>query len=174
MAVTFIAYLDKMKRAQKDFPVEVGKAVEEAMREAVLATMKATPPKYDTGRGPYIGANTITGRLKADWALSSIVRPKVSVSNNGYITFTTWLKNNKEYASYVNDGHRLDRHFVPGLHINPYNGLLEYDPDKDVGIVVGTKTKYVKGEFMTDKGREAYRASLEKILGVRVKELLQR
>lgn len=66
----------------------------------------------------------------------------------------TILANNKEYASYVNDGHRMDRHFVPGLYVNPYSKLLEYDPnyaEDGGGLMVGTKTKYVKGEFMKEK-----------------------
>lgn len=174
MAITFTAYLDKMRRVRGLLDGTIGQSVEEAMGEAVRATMDATPPKADTGRGPYIGTNTVTGRLKAAWATDSIVKPRVSARNNGYTTFSTWLKNHMEYASYVNDGHRMDRHFVPGLYINPESGLLEYDPSKDVGLVVGTKTHYVKGEFMTDKGREAYRAALENILGARVKELLTR
>ena len=54
----------------------------------------------------------------------------------------------------------MDKHFVPGLYINPESGLLEYSPGVDVGIVVGTKTKYVKGEFMVDKGKQAYRETV--------------
>lgn len=75
---------------------------------------------------------------------------------SGGSTHVTILANDKEYASYVNDGHRMDRHFVPGLYINPHSGLLEYDPKAKVGIVVGTKTRYVKGEFMVDKAKAAY------------------
>ena len=72
----------------------------------------------------------------------------------------TVLRNNAEYASYVNNGHRMKRHFVPGLYINPESGLLEYDPSAKVGIVVGTKTRYVKGEFMVDKAKKAYQEAL--------------
>ena len=75
---------------------------------------------------------------------------------SGGSTYVTVLANDMEYASYVDQGHRMDRHFVPGLYVNPESGLLEYDPAAKVGIVVGTKTKYVKGEFMVDKAKEAY------------------
>lgn len=61
-----------------------------------------------------------------------------------------------EYASYVNNGHRMDRHFVPGLVINEYSGMFEYNPDGKGGIVVGTKTSYVEGLFMVDKAIEEY------------------
>lgn len=73
----------------------------------------------------------------------------------------TVLANDKEYASYVNDGHRMDRHFVPGLYINPSSGLLEYDPSAKVGIVVGTKTSYVPGIHMVDAAIEEYRKTLK-------------
>lgn len=164
--ITFEAYLAKMQRARDDLPQVVAKACKEATIRAVDAATDATPPKSNTGRGPYIGTNTVTGELKAHWATDSTTEPEISGG-----TITTVLANDVQYASYVNDGHRMDRHFVPGLHINPYNGLLEYDPGKDVGIVVGTKTKYVKGEFMTDKAKKAYQETLEAELDAKVKEL---
>lgn len=164
--MTFEAYLSKMRRARDDLPQVLAKACRKATIKAVEAAANATPPKTDTGRGPYIGTNTVTGELKAHWSTDSTTTPVISDD-----TITTTLANDKEYASYVNDGHRLDRHFVPGLHVNPNNGLLEYDPDKNVGIVVGTKTKYVKGEFMTDKAKKAYQETLEAELDAKVKEL---
>lgn len=164
----FRAYLTKMQKAQKDFPGVLAGACKKATLRAVEATTDATPPKADTGRGPYIGANTVTGELKQHWAADSQVEPSVSGA-----AIQTALRNNLPYASYVNDGHRLDRHFVPGLHINEQSGLLEYDPGADVGIVVGTKTKFVKGEFMVERGKEAYSETLKEELGPRVKELLE-
>ena len=82
----------------------------------------------------------------------------------------TTLANNMEHASYVDQGHRMDKHFVPGLYVNPHSGQLEYDPAADVGLVVGTKTKYVKGEFMIDKGKDAYEKAVLAELGKRVEE----
>ena len=49
-------------------------------------------------------------------------------------------------TSYVNDGHRMDKHYVPGLYVDD-DGLLSYDPAGDVGMMVGTKTKYVDGLY---------------------------
>ena len=94
--------------------------------------------------------NTVTGELKAHWETDSVTEPQKV--GGGYVTF---LANDMEYASYVNNGHRMDRHFVPGLYVDE-NGQLNYDPAAKVGLVVGTKTTYVKGEFMVDKAREAY------------------
>ena len=93
---------------------------------------------------------------------------------SGGSTYVTILANDKEYASYVNDGHRMDRHFVPGLYINEESGLLEYDPgNRNVGITVGTKTKYVKGEFMVDKGIAAYEKTVLTELDRRIEELFK-
>lgn len=168
MANEIRAYLTKLQRAQKELPQMLASACKKATMRAVEAATEATPPKADTGRGPYIGTGTVTGQLKQHWATDSQVEPVISGTR-----ISTALKNDLPYASYVNDGHRLDRHFVPGLHINEETGQLEYDPDKDVGIVVGTKTKFVRGEFMVDKGKEAYIETLKEELGVQVKELLE-
>ena len=136
------------------------KAQEEATKRAVQAAADATPPKAGTGRGPYMGTNTVTGQLKARWAMDSKVKPEYAAADGGTRKYRTFLRNDMECASYVNDGHRLDRHFVPGLYVNPDSGLLEYDPAADVGLIVGTKTRYVKGEFMVDKGTEAYERAI--------------
>ncbi len=147
--------LQQLKKAKADVPKILERVAKDATLRAIEAAEDATPPKANTGRGPYIGTNTISGELKAHWATDSKVEP-IGGALSGGSTHVTILANDKEYASYVNDGHRMDRHFVPGLYINPHSGLLEYDPKAKVGIVVGTKTRYVKGEFMVDKAKAAY------------------
>ena len=82
----------------------------------------------------------------------------------------TVLANDVEYASYVNDGHRMDRHFVPGLYINPESGHLEYDPSAKVGLIVGTRTTYVKGIGMVDAAKEEYR----RVLKIEADKLMER
>ena len=83
----------------------------------------------------------------------------------------TYLANNMQYASYVNDGHRLDKHFVQGLVVNETSGLLERSPDGCGGIMVGTKTSYVKGKYMRQKAVGRYREVVKKELGKRVREV---
>lgn len=161
--VTLAQRIQQLKKAQADLPNILADVAKGATMRAVEAAQDATPPKAGTGRLP--GTHTITGELKAHWATDSQTEPAV----HGNRVETT-LANNMEYASYVDQGHRMDKHFVPGLYINPHSGQLEYDPAADVGIVVGTKTKYVKGEFMTDKGREAYEKAVLAELGKRVEE----
>ena len=146
----------QLKKLQADLPSVMRSAARDATMRAIEATMDATPPKAGDDRLP--GVNTVTGELKAHWETDSVTEPQKVGS--GYVTY---LANDMEYASYVNDGHRMDRHFVPGLYVDE-NGQLNYDPAAKVGLVVGTKTTYVKGEFMVDKGKEAYQKALETIL----------
>lgn len=168
-AVTLKQRILQLKKAQANIPQIFSRVSEDATKRAVEATQDATPPKAGTGRGPYIGTNAVTGEAKAHWATDSRTTP--IRSGEKYITT---LSNNLEYISFLNDGHRMDRHFVPGLYVNPDSGLLEYDPqNKKVGIIVGTKTRYVKGEFMVDKGKETYRQTVLAELEKEVQKLLK-
>lgn len=154
--------INQLRKAGADLDNILYRTAKNATLRAIEAAQDATPPKKGTGRGPYIGTNTVTGELKAHWDTDSKKEPMGGALSGGS-TYVTVLANDLQYASYVNDGHRMDRHFVPGLYIDD-NGLLSYDPkmaaDQSGGIVVGTKTKYVKGEFMVDKAREAYEKTI--------------
>lgn len=138
---------------RKELSKEFEKIAEDATFAAVKASQAATPPVGDVR-----GTKTRTGELKAHWATDSVTKPERR--GNRLITA---LANNMQYASYVNDGHRMDRHFVPGLYINPFSGQLEYDEQRrgEVGIMVGTKTQYVPGLFMAEKGEEAYKKAVD-------------
>lgn len=163
--VTLAQRIQQLKKAQADLPDILSNAAKEATQRAVEATMDATPPKAGGDRLP--GVNTVTGELKAHWETDSVTEPQKV--GGGYVTF---LANDMEYASYVNNGHRMDRHFVPGLYVDE-NGQLNYDPAAKVGLVVGTKTTYVKGEFMVDKGKEAYQEALKNILDAEIERRLK-
>ena len=132
-------------------PQTLSDCVEHAATAAVKATVQATPPNVNGLKG----TNTRSGQLAQHWVTDSKTKP----SRVG-ATYKAELNNNMQYASYVNDGHRMDRHFVPGLVINEASGMLEYNPDGKGGIVVGTKTSYVKGLFMTDKAIEEYKKTV--------------
>ena len=114
--------------------------------KGVGAAVERTPPND----GGLRGVNTISGELAQHWATDSRVTPVQSGD-----TFVTTLENDRQYASYVNDGHRLDKHFVPGLYIDD-SGLLSRDLSRDVGMVVGTKTTYVPGVYMKEAGVDKY------------------
>lgn len=134
---------------------KIADACKSATLRAVEKAAELTPPTQDD----LSGTNTRSGEMKQHWATDSKVEP-MGVGLSGGGSYTTILSNDKEYASYVNDGHRMDRHFVPGLYINQYSGDLEYDPSAKVGIVVGTKTSYVPGLHMVEAAVEIYRETL--------------
>lgn len=158
-----LAELHRIRKAMANADKAVERLSEQATYAAIDAATEATPPVMDDLRG----VHTRTGALKNAWEEDSITEPK---KVNG--AYETHLKNNMQYASYVNNGHRMDKHFVPGLYINPYSGELEYDAQRkgEVGIVVGTRTTYVPGLFMAEKGEEAFGKFVDEMGGKVLKE----
>jgi hypothetical protein len=76
------------------------------------------------------------------------------------------------YASYVNDGHRVDKHFVPGLTVD--GGMLQKAPaGTDTGLTVGVKTTYVPGLYMKEAGIGRYKTVVKTELDKRVREAFQ-
>lgn len=142
----------QLKQAQEKLAQKLAQAAKDATIRAVEKAAELTPPEADD----LSGTNTRSGAMKQHWATDSVLAPQKQADR-----YVTALANDLEYASYVNDGHRMDRHFVPGLVINPYSDRLEYNPDGKGGIVVGTKTSYVPGRFMTDAAKQEYEKTLQ-------------
>lgn len=142
--------LAALKKMQADLIDDLADIAKGATIRAVKIATELTPPVDDLK-----GANTRSGEMKQHWATDSRIEP-IGGALSGGKSFITVLANNKEYASYVNDGHRMDRRFVPGLYVNPDSNMIEYDPDYDGGLVVGTQTSYIQGLHMTDKAKEEY------------------
>lgn len=145
-------YIKKLEAAQAALPEMLADVARNATLRAVEAAQDKTPPTTDS----LSGTNTRTGELKQHWATDSRTEPE---RQGGEIV--TELNNNKEYASYVNDGHRMDKHFVPHLTVEPSSGLLQIDMSKPGGMMVGTKTTYVEGLHMSDAGIEAYKNTVK-------------
>ena len=126
-----------------------------ATLQAIEEATENTPPN---GEEKQRGVGVITGELAQHWADDSQVKPTVTGGE-----YHTSLANNVQYASYVNDGHRMDEHFVPGLMMDPYTGLLDrVDPEiPGAGLMVGTKTTYVDGLYMKEKGVDKYKEVVE-------------
>lgn len=162
--VTLRERLRHLRKAQADLPAVLEAVQKDAAMRAVERAKDETPPKADTGR--LAGQNTLTGALKAAWDKSQAEPERQGAK------LTSYLINDMEYASYVNDGHRMDRHFVPGLYIDE-NGQLARNPDGTGGLVVGTKTKYVKGAFMADKAKETYEETVLHELDAAVRRMLK-
>lgn len=151
--------LEELRRAKQDIPKIIDEVAEAATIEAVRTARDHTPPN---GGAPLAGTNMRTGAMAAAWEKDSITTP-----THG----RTVLINNQEYASYVNDGHRVDQHYVPGLY--PNGGLLERVDPNVGGIVVGTVTQYVKGLYMKEKAIGKYRTTVYRMLSQKAREVLR-
>lgn len=150
----------ELHKAGQNVPKIMAEVAEGATIEAVQAATENTPPN---GGVPISGTGTRSGELAQHWAADSRTQP---VYSGGSVR--TSLSNNMQYASYVNDGHRVDKHFVPGLMAN--GGRLEnVSPDMG-GIMVGVKTTYVKGKYMKQKAIGKYRTVVRMELDKRVRE----
>lgn len=137
----------QLQDVQARFPSELSNIAKNSTIRAVEKAVDMTPPLENDLRG----TNTRSGGMKQHWPTDSDTTPQESGGK-----YTTLLANNKDYASYVNDGHRMDRHFVPGLYVNPSSGMLEINPDGSGGLVVGTQTSYVPGLHMEEAAQEEY------------------
>ena len=141
------ARLEVLQTRQAGLQARLQDIARGAALRAVEEAQACTPPN---GGDALRGVNMITGELAQHWASDSQTEP---VRTGG--RYTSLLANEKEYASYVNDGHRMDRHFVPGLYIDSH-GLLSRDLSRNVGLTVGTKTGYVPGRHMKEQAVQAY------------------
>ena len=150
--------LAELRRAQKDIPAIIDEVAEVATLAAVEKAAENTPPN---GGAKVVGPNLRSGDMAQSWATDSVTTP-----NRG----KTLLANLQQYASYVNDGHRMDKHFTSHLAIE--GGQLVGKPDGDGGLVVGTKTQYVPGLYMKEKAIGVYRDTVRRMLQQKVREAL--
>lgn len=151
--------LDQLRRQGQNLTKIMKEVAEGATIAAVDRATELTPPN-----GANIsGVNTRDGGLAQHWSIDSKTIPVVTASS-----VRTTLANNLMYASYVNDGHNMHKHFVPGLGID--GGLLELDPAKHKGLVVGTRTPYVNGKYMKQAAVGRYRKVVRTELDKRVRE----
>lgn len=156
--------MEALAKRQPSVSLRLMEIAEGATIRAVEAAVKATPPNNEDRLR---GVHMITGELAQHWSSDSQAAPAQAGGR-----YTTCLRNNKDYASYVNDGHRMDKHFVPGLYVDD-DGLLSHDPGGDVGLMVGTKTAYVPGLRMKEAGIEKYEEVSEGELDKLAKELFR-
>lgn len=170
--------MEELAKRQPMIEKRLAEIAEGATLRAVEEAERLTPPNTYAD-GEIRGTHTITGEMAQHWRADS----QMVAKRDGF-SFTTTLENraskddegepddDKGYASYVNDGHKVDKHFVRGLYVDE-NGVLTYDPEEDVGLVVGTKTKYVEGLYMKEAGIEKYKEVAEKELDKLAKEMFQ-
>lgn len=151
--------LEELRKAGADVPKIMREVAEGATIEAVRVATENTPPNGSA----IAGTNTRSGEMAQHWEVDSRTAP-IMTGNSA----ETVLANNMQYASYVNDGHRMDRHYVPGLIKN--GSMLEKVDPSVGGIMVGTKTMYVQGLHMKEKAIGKYRTVVRKELDKRVRE----
>lgn len=168
------ARLAELSARAPDIGGRIAAIAERATVRAVEEAAAHTPPNTFED-GELRGVHTITGQMAQQFAVSSgsgDKQPEMleswkaasqtapTAAADGYRTV---LANNMQYASYVNDGHRVDKHFVPGLYADPATGLLSMDPakPKGVGLMVGTKTTYVEGLHITEAAEDMYQKVVE-------------
>ena len=150
--------LDELKKAQADIPRIINKVAEAATIAAVDKATEMTPPNGGAG---IAGVNARTGDLAQHWTRDSVTRP---------VNGKTELVNTMQYASYVDQGHRVDRHFTSHLAIE--GGKLVGKPAGDGGLMVGVKTDYVPGRYMVDAAKKKYRSEVHKMLKAEVEKAL--
>ena len=109
--------IDELRRRGADVPGLITNAQRTATEHAVEKAAGMTPPNVGSEKDEPRGTNTRTAGMKSRWATDSQTEPRVDGNK-----YTTVLANNLQYAGYVNDGHRMDVHFVPGLAVNPHSG----------------------------------------------------
>lgn len=158
--------MEELARRQPMIGKRLAEIAEGATVRAVEEAVRKTPPNtYEDGE--IRGVHTITGELAQHWETDSQTVPSQSAGQ-----FATTLANDKQYVSYMNDGHVMDKHFVPGLYVDD-DGVLSMDPARDVGMVVGTKTKYVEGLYMKEAGVDKYKEVAEAELDKLAKEMFR-
>jgi hypothetical protein len=150
--------LDELKKAQADVPRIINRVAEAATIAAVDKATEKTPPN---GGAAIAGVNARTGDLAQHWTLDSVTRP---------VNGKTELVNTMQYASYVDQGHRVDRHFTSHLAIE--GGMLVGKPAGDGGLMVGVKTDYVPGKYMVDAAKEKYKSEVKRMLAIEVRRAL--
>lgn len=169
--------MEELAKRQAAIPKRFAAISEGATLRAVAEAQDHTPPNTFEG-DEQRGVHTITGELSAHWKKDSQKIP-IRVGSD----FRTTLENKQEYASYVNDGHDVDKHFVAGLYIDDH-GLLSFAPKeadreklrKDgvkVGMMVGTKTTSVEALDMKEAGIDKFKEVCEIELPKLAREMFQ-
>lgn len=148
----YVAGLDQMG-------LRLRKQVMEAQRTATIAAVNKAIERTAPNDGIARGSNVVTGNMAQHWQKDSKVDP-VDEGNR----MTTELNCDAPYASYVNEGHWLYRHYVPGLYIDG-NGLISKANVPGVGLIVAKDgKKWVPGRYMETDAIEEYRYVLKQEL----------
>ncbi len=157
------------KKIQKRLMAKIHQNARDACEAMLEAAREHTP--HD-GDGKRRGFNVISNSLQDSW------RAEFQPSQEKNEVGTVKLENSKSYAVYVQRGHKVNKHFVPWLYKDGM-GTISYETDHDqplFGLVVGTKTPYVKSVDMVGPAHEAFNrvftASTKKTLKIELDDVL--
>lgn len=118
----------QLKQAQGKLRQRLAQAAKDATIRAVEKAAELTPPEADD----LSGTNTRSGAMKQHWATDSVLTPQKQADR-----YVTELANDLEYASYVNDGHRMGPPLCAGACDKP---LFRY-----AGIQSGRQGRHCGG-----------------------------
>lgn len=144
------AIMNEFIKELKQLPGEFDKISEELLDETV-----SVAEVYAKDLTP-----AVTGDAKGKWQTTKAYK----VANG----FKARLYNNSEHIGYINNGHRMEKHFVPGEWVGD---VFDYNPFSKEGVVMGTKTKYVKGQFMLEKASGRAEKYMVKAAEKKIEEL---
>jgi hypothetical protein len=140
-------YSARLKHAEPELKLGIEQNAIEACKAAELVIKAHTPHSND---GKQRGFNVISDSLYHAW---QVRYTPVEGKEFGIITF----ENSQPYARFVQDGHRVSKHFVPWLYRD--GAVLSYETNHNqplFGLVVGTKTPFVKGVDMLGPGEKEF------------------
>lgn len=163
-------FTEKIKSIQRYVSEQTKKNVKDACYEMVAKAKERTPPHEGEERGK----NTVTGNMARHWDSS------YEILEDGSIKIE--LFNNVQYASYVENGHKMDKHFVPWLYIDGSGTIARHQPAESnkrskalswlfniffkqkrpdpgeplFGLVVGTKTTHVEPEHIVEQAKQRF------------------
>ncbi len=146
----FKRFYAQCKQLKSDIESGVARNIKDACDVMLLKAKESTPPC----KGERRGTEAWTGQLRRHWEY------KIIPSN---AQTTVVLYNDMQYASYVENGHRMVKHFVPWLFIDDTGVISRHKPvsgEKMFGLWVGTKTTYVEGAGMIPKAVDAFNTAL--------------
>lgn len=176
MKVTFnlSSKLETLSKNAKDARKKIMAGIRQNARDAceIMQEVAREHTPHD-GDGKRRGFNVINNSLQAAWHAE--FRPSQEPNEVGVVK----LENAKSYASYVQMGHKVTKHFVPWLYKDDL-GTISYETDHNqplFGLVVGTRTPYVKPVDMIGPAHDAFSrafiASTQKLLDIELDDVFE-
>ena len=145
-AKKFAAFCKKSQGLRYELNAGIERNIKDACEAMLLKAKEVTPPCNGEKRG----VESWTGQLRRHWEYKIESTPAKT-----HIV----LCNDMQYASYVDNGHAMDRHFVPWLYVDGTGCISRHKPvagEPMFGLVVGTKTTYVPPANMTKQAADEF------------------